>query len=111
MTSLLGLDRIRLSRQSWQGEQSHVAFPAVYPDFEQYSELKWTHEHFTGMVYDHSYIRCADGTPSSGIDWDHRTRKNEIFRIVSDKHKGWSQHVDKEFGNYDYLLGIDVRMK
>ena len=31
-----------------------------------------------------------------------------MFRIVSPKHRGWSQHVDKEFGNYDYLLGIDV---
>ncbi|GJE88650.1 alpha-amylase [Phanerochaete sordida] len=56
----------------------------------KYSELKWTHEHFTG------------------IDWNHRTKTNAIYRIVSDKHKGWSPHVDKEFGNYDYLLGNDI---
>ena len=45
----------------------------------------------------------------TGIDWDQRTKTNAIYRIVSDKHEGWSPHVDKEFGNYDYLLGIDVR--
>ncbi|KIP05839.1 glycoside hydrolase family 13 protein [Phlebiopsis gigantea 11061_1 CR5-6] len=56
----------------------------------KYSELKWNFEHFTG------------------VDWDNRTSKNDIYRIVSSKHKGWSQHVDKQFGNYDYLLGIDI---
>ncbi|KAI0078840.1 glycoside hydrolase family 13 protein [Panus rudis PR-1116 ss-1] len=56
----------------------------------KYSELKWTHEHF------------------SGLDWDHATKTKGVFRIVSDKHKGWSKHVDKELGNYDYLLGIDI---
>ncbi|KAJ3547539.1 hypothetical protein NM688_g5396 [Phlebia brevispora] len=56
----------------------------------KYSQLKWTHEHFTG------------------VDWDHRTRTKGIFRIVSDKHKGWSLFVDKEYGNYDYLLGVDI---
>ena len=56
----------------------------------QYSSLKWTHEHFTG------------------VDWDHRTRKKGIYRITSDQHKGWSKWVDSENGNYDYLLGIDV---
>ena len=45
---------------------------------------------------------------SAGIDWDHKTRTNGVFRIVSDKHKGWSLFVDKELGNYDYLLGCDV---
>ena len=44
-----------------------------------------------------------------GLDWDQRTKTKGIYRIVSDKHKGWSLFVDKEFGNYDYLLGIDVR--
>ncbi|THH01455.1 hypothetical protein EW026_g1248 [Hermanssonia centrifuga] len=56
----------------------------------KYSNMKWTHEHFTG------------------VDWDNRSRKNGIYRIVSDKHQGWSPFVDKELGNYDYLLGVDV---
>ncbi|KAI0749357.1 alpha amylase [Daedaleopsis nitida] len=57
---------------------------------DKYSSLKWTHEHFTGL------------------DWDHRTRTKGIYRITSNKHKGWSKWVDSENGNYDYLLGIDI---
>ncbi|KAJ7475864.1 glycoside hydrolase family 13 protein [Mycena latifolia] len=54
---------------------------------DKYSSFRWTHEHFTGL------------------DWDHRTRTGGIYRIAG---KGWSRHVDTELGNYDYLLGIDV---
>ncbi|EJF64974.1 alpha amylase [Dichomitus squalens LYAD-421 SS1] len=57
---------------------------------EKYSSLKWTYEHFTGL------------------DWDHKTRTKGVWRISSDKHKGWSEWVDRENGNYDYLLGIDI---
>ncbi|THH33212.1 hypothetical protein EUX98_g974 [Antrodiella citrinella] len=56
----------------------------------KYSSLKWTEEHFTGL------------------DWDHRTKTNGIFKIVGGNHKGWSTWVDKENGNYDYLLGLDI---
>ncbi|PIL35604.1 hypothetical protein GSI_02332 [Ganoderma sinense ZZ0214-1] len=56
----------------------------------QYSSFKWTHDHFTGL------------------DWDHRTRTKGIWRITGDKHEGWSDWVDSENGNYDYLLGIDI---
>ena len=52
--------------------------------------MKWTEEHFTGL------------------DWDHRTKEKGVFQIVGGDHKGWSKWVDKELGNYDYLLGIDV---
>ncbi|OCH94385.1 alpha amylase [Obba rivulosa] len=55
-----------------------------------YSRLKWTQEHFTGL------------------DWDHRTRTKGVYRIVGGQHKGWSRYVDSELGNYDYLLGIDI---
>ncbi|KAJ7756441.1 glycoside hydrolase family 13 protein [Mycena maculata] len=56
----------------------------------KYSSFRWTHEHFTGL------------------DWDHRTRTKAIYRISGPGRKGWSQNVDKELGNYDYLLGIDI---
>jgi hypothetical protein len=45
---------------------------------------------------------------SVGIDWDHRTQKRGIYKIVGRGHKGWSPNVDNERGNYDYLLGADV---
>ncbi|KAI0775233.1 alpha amylase [Trametes elegans] len=57
---------------------------------DKYSSFKWTHEHFTG------------------IDWDHRTRTKGVYRINTANHKGWSRWVDSELGNYDYLLGTDI---
>ncbi|KAJ3480649.1 hypothetical protein NLI96_g8198 [Meripilus lineatus] len=56
----------------------------------KYSDLKWTHHHFTGL------------------DWDQSTKTRGVFRIASENHQGWSDWVDKELGNYDYLLGIDI---
>lgn len=56
----------------------------------KYSELKWTQEHFTGL------------------DWDQRRKKTGVYRIVGGGHQGWSKNVDKELGNYDYLLGVDI---
>ncbi|KAG8213000.1 hypothetical protein J3R82DRAFT_11387 [Butyriboletus roseoflavus] len=46
----------------------------------------------------------------AGLDWDHLTQTRAIYRITSKRHKGWSSRVDSELGNYDYLLGNDVRM-
>ncbi|KAI0661707.1 alpha amylase [Cubamyces menziesii] len=57
---------------------------------DKHSSLKWTHEHFTGL------------------DWDHRTRAKGVYRIAGPNHQGWSRWVDTELGNYDYLLGIDI---
>ncbi|KAI0303756.1 glycoside hydrolase family 13 protein [Multifurca ochricompacta] len=56
----------------------------------KYSKLCWNNEHFTG------------------IDWDHRTQKRGVYKIVRKVRKGWSPNVDNELGNYDYLLGADV---
>ncbi|KAJ6576458.1 glycoside hydrolase family 13 protein [Mycena vulgaris] len=57
---------------------------------DKYSSFRWTHEHF------------------SGLDWDHRTRTGGIYRIAGKGRQGWSKHVDSELGNYDYLLGVDI---
>ena len=53
----------------------------------KYSDFKWNYEHF------------------NGTDWDESGRKNGIFRF-SGKH--WDKNVDKENGNYDYLMGADI---
>ncbi|EPQ54105.1 glycoside hydrolase family 13 protein [Gloeophyllum trabeum ATCC 11539] len=57
---------------------------------DKYSSMRWTHEHFTG------------------IDWDHLTKNNAVYRIPTDRRKGWSHLVDNELGNYDYLMGADI---
>ncbi len=43
----------------------------------------------------------------SGVDYDAVTESNAIFRIIGEG-KGWSQGVDTENGNYDYLLANDI---
>nr|AOC97453.1 alpha-amylase [Flammulina velutipes] len=56
----------------------------------KYSAFRWNQSHFTAL------------------DWDHKTQTKAIYRIEGPGHKGWSKNVDKELGNYDYLLGIDI---
>lgn len=75
----------------------------------QYSEMKWTHEHFSGWF--HREIPTWTFSAIAGLDWDDLTKTSGIYRISSQNHKGWSTQVDSELGNYDYLLGIDVRMR
>ncbi|KAF7374878.1 Glycoside hydrolase family 13 protein [Mycena sanguinolenta] len=56
----------------------------------KYSSFQWTKHHFTGL------------------DWDHRTRTQAVYKIADKGRKGWSKYVAKELGNYDYLLGVDI---
>ena len=53
----------------------------------KYSSFKWNHNHF-------------DGT-----DWDEKTKKSAVYKFSG---KLWDQNVDKENGNYDYLMGTDI---
>ena len=43
----------------------------------------------------------------SGVDYDNLTGDNCIFRIVGEG-KGWSQGVDGENGNYDFLMANNI---
>lgn len=56
---------------------------------DTYSPFKWRWQHF------------------SGVDYDQLTGDTSIFRI-SGPGKGWSQGVDPENGNYDFLMGDDL---
>lgn len=55
----------------------------------RYSSFTWNFEHFNGTDYDHS-----------------RDKKG-IYRILG-KNKRWNEHVDDEFGNYDYLMFANI---
>jgi len=55
----------------------------------KYSDFKWHSYHF------------------SGTDYDNATKRSGIFRILGEN-KYWSDGVDNENGNYDYLLGNDL---
>lgn len=52
-----------------------------------YSDFKWNWTHF------------------HGVDWDELTKKNAIYKFYG---KHWDEEVDKENGNFDYLMGADV---
>ena len=56
---------------------------------DRYSGFKWHWYHF------------------SGVDCDAATGKKGIFQIVSEG-KSWSQGVDNENGNYDFLMFADI---
>lgn len=58
-----------------------------YARNNKYSDFKWNYKHF------------------NGTDWDESGRRNGIFRFCG---KHWDQNVDKENGNYDYLMGADI---
>ena len=44
-------------------------------------------------------------TDFDGIDYDSNKKEKAIFKFVD---KVWSNAVDEEFGNYDYLMGADL---
>ena len=104
--AFIGMDRIRFPRATRKGSVILILRWFISPVLEQYSKMKWTHEHFTGQP---SYP-IADTIIHlfTGVDWDDITKISGVYRITSEGHKGWSQHVSKELGNYDYLFGVDV---
>ncbi len=46
-----------------------------------------------------------------GVDYDAKSGRTGVFKITSDRKRGWNKFVSKELGNYDYLLGADVGTK
>lgn len=55
----------------------------------KYSDFKWNWSHF------------------SGTGFDDAARRSGIFRVIGEN-KYWSEGVDKENGNYDFLLANDL---
>jgi alpha-amylase len=53
----------------------------------KYSSFKWNWTHF------------------HGIDWDDKTKTTSIYKFYG---KHWDENVDKENGNFDYLMGADI---
>ena len=53
----------------------------------KYSDFKWNWTHF------------------HGVDWDEKQKRKGIFKFYG---KHWDVDVDKENGNFDYLMGADV---
>lgn len=63
----------------------------------------WTYFDFKGRGGKYSNF-IYDKSCFSGVDYDNRRQKTAIYRLAED----WDQNVDKENGNYDYLMGADL---
>ena len=53
----------------------------------KYSDFKWNWTHF------------------HGVDWDEFQKRSSIYKFYG---KHWDKDVDKENGNFDYLMGADI---
>lgn len=64
----------------------------------------WTKFNFEGRSNTYSDFKL-DWSHFTAIDYDDKEKENGIFRFYG---KQFSNEVDKERGNYDYLMGCDV---
>ena len=64
----------------------------------------WTKFNFDGRNNKYSTFKW-NWTHFHGVDWDEITQKKGIFKFYG---KHWDESVDKENGNFDYLMGADV---
>ena len=69
-------------------ETVKVATKFTFPGRKKkYSDFEWNWTHF------------------DGIDYDNNKNEKALFKF---KDKNWSNAVDEEFGNFDYLMGADL---
>ena len=66
----------------------------------------WTKFTFPGRNGKYSDFKW-DWTNFHGTDFDAKSQENGIYRFIG---KEWDSDVDGEFGNYDYLMGVDLDM-
>lgn len=66
----------------------------------------WTKFTFPGRNGKYSDFKW-DWTNFHGTDYDAKSQQNGIYRFIG---KEWDSDVDGEFGNYDYLMGVDLDM-
>ena len=64
----------------------------------------WTKYTFPGRGDVHSDFKW-NWTHFHGVDWDENTGTAAIYKFYG---KHWDEDVDKENGNYDYLMGADI---
>lgn len=64
----------------------------------------WTKFNFPGRNNVYSDFKW-NWTNFHGIDWDENTGKTSIYKFYG---KHWDEKVDKENGNFDYLMGADI---
>ena len=101
---ILGLDCFWLPRSPRQGKGIIECKKIEYNNIcRQYSAMKWTQEHFTGIAKSLEASAQNWYVSLPGVDWDEISRKSAVYKIVGPGHKGWSKRVDGELGNCELL--------
>jgi len=74
---------------------------------EKEHEVKvWTKFTFPGRQGKYSKFQWS-ARDFNGTDWDDGNRRKAVFRF---RGKGWNETVDRENGNFDYLMGANLDM-
>ena len=73
-------------------------------EIEQKKITAWTKYNFPGRGNTYSDFKW-NWTHFHGVDWDDETKSSSIYKFYG---KHWDNNVDKENGNYDYLMGADI---
>lgn len=95
----LGADELEnvLAIEKDPKERNHsLAFPKVIQ--------AWTKYNFTARKDAYSSFKW-NWTHFHGVDYDEKEKKNSIYLFYG---KHWDEDVDKENGNFDYLMGEDI---
>lgn len=66
----------------------------------------WTKFNFPGRGDEHSAFKW-NFDHFNGTDYNAKEGRSGVFRIVGEN-KTWNENVDKEFGNYDYLMFANI---
>lgn len=91
-------------------EQQDIISYKINPDnrnetIGDYRTIKaWTKFNFEGRDNKYSDFKL-DWSHFTGIDYDDISKETGVYRFYGKK---FSEEVDKELGNYDYLMGCDV---
>ena len=74
---------------------------------DQFEIEAWTKFTFPGRKGKYSEF-IWDKSCFSGIDWAEDLQETAIFSIQNEYGEGWEDVLDKENGNYDYLMLTDI---
>ncbi|TKA63664.1 hypothetical protein B0A49_04306, partial [Cryomyces minteri] len=100
-------ERCQVVEVDENGIEARISFPAVESSYrtktisDPYEIEAWVKFDFLGRGDKHSKQKYR-WYHFTGTDFDAATNRKAIFQVVGDN-KGWSNSVDKEQGNADYM--------
>ncbi|TKA63101.1 hypothetical protein B0A49_11815, partial [Cryomyces minteri] len=105
-------ERCQVVEVDENGIEARISFPAVESSYrtktisDPYEIEAWVKFDFLGRGDKHSKQKYR-WYHFTGTDFDAATNRKAIFQVVGDN-KGWSNSVDKEQGNADYMMFADL---